>query len=114
MEFFETENARFPCLELARKAAETGGTAPTVLCAADEIAVELFLKGKIGFLDIPRLIARALESHASTRVESLDHVLAVAVETRQRLLEDSTTTSATPVKAGIQEGGQDGFPLSRE
>ena len=114
LEFFETESARFPCLELARQAAETGGTAPTVLCAADEVAVELFLKGKIGFLDIPRLIARALESHASTRVESLDHVLAVAVETRQRLLEDSTTTSATPVKARIQGGGQDGFPLSRE
>ena len=100
LEFHEPDVARFPCLALARQAAETGGTAPTVLCAADEVAVELFLQGAIGFLDIPRLIAQALDAHVSTPVESLDHVLAVAAETRQRLLENNASGfAAAPAKS---------------
>ncbi len=86
LEFSPPDSARFSCLDLARRAAATGGTAPTALCAADEVAVELFLRGKIGFLDIPRMIERALDAHAAVPVESLDHVLAVAAETRQRLM----------------------------
>ncbi len=98
LEFHEPDVTRFPCLALARQAAETGGTAPAVLCAADEVAVELFLQDAIGFLDIPRLIAQALDAHASTPVESLDHVLAVAGETRQRLLESTSDFTTTTVK----------------
>ena len=103
LEFFAADDKRFPCLALARLAAETGGTAPTALCAADQVAVELFLAGKIGFLDIPRLIARALESHASAPVESVDHVLAVAKETRRRLLESARESSFTPAHVGAQD-----------
>ena len=114
LEFSEPDAARFPCLALARQAAETGGTAPTVLCAADEVAVELFLKGAIGFLDMPRLIERALAAHTSTPVETLDHVLAVAAETRRQLMESTSDFSVTPAKAGVQRRGEDGFPLSRE
>ncbi len=110
LEFSEPDAARFPCLALARQAAETGGTAPTVLCAADEVAVELFLKGALGFLDIPRLIARALDAHESAPVESLDHVLTVAAETRQRLMENALGLSVTPAEAGVQRGEGDGFP----
>ncbi|MYB76336.1 MAG: 1-deoxy-D-xylulose-5-phosphate reductoisomerase [Chloroflexi bacterium] len=99
LEFSEPDAARFPCLALARQAAETGGTAPTVLCAADEVAVELFLEGSISFLDIPRLVERALEAHTSTPVESLDHVLAVAAETRQRLMDSAIDFSVTPAKS---------------
>ena len=109
LEFAPPDDARFPCLALARQAAETGGTAPTALCAADEAAVALFLSGKIGFLDIARLIERALDSHASAPVESVEHVLAVAEETR-RLLQDTLRSSVTPAKAGVQGApGEDGF-----
>lgn len=99
LEFHAPDDTRFPCLTLARQAAETGGTAPTVLCAADEVAVELFLQGAIGFLDIPHLIAQALDTQESAPVESLDHVLAIAAETRQRLMERASDYSTTPVKS---------------
>ena len=114
LEFAAPETEKFHCLALARQAAATGGTAPTVLCAADEVAVELFLNGKIGFLEIPRLIARALDSHSSTLVESLDHVLAVAAETRQRVIEASSRPSFTAANVASQDNVRDGFPLSRE
>ena len=109
LEFYEPDAARFPCLALARQAAETGGTAPTVLCAAGEVAVELFLEGAIGFLDMPCLIERALAAHTSAPVESLDHVLAVAAETRQRLLDRALDFSVTPAKAGVQRREEDAF-----
>ena len=114
LEFSDPEYNRFPCLALARQAAESGGTAPTVLCAADEVAVELFLKQQIGFLDIPRLIERALESHSDAPVESLDHVLAVATETRRRLEEETQKLLATPAKVGVQGDWKAGFPRKRE
>lgn len=55
---------RFPCLALAYEAARQGGTAPCVLTAANEVAVALFLDGRIGFGDIPRIIGGALASVA--------------------------------------------------
>ena len=100
LEFFPPDSARFPCLVLARRAAATGGTAPTVLCAADEVAVELFLHGRIGFLDISRLIERALDAHTAVPVESLAHVRAVAAETRQRLLADAAGAGTAPARTG--------------
>ncbi len=109
LEFSQPDTKRFPCLALARQAAEAGGTAPTVLCAADEVAVEFFLQGAIGFLDIPRLIERALEAHTTTPVESLDHVLAVAAETRQRLMESARGSSISPAEAGVRRGEEDGL-----
>ena len=54
---------KFPCLRLAIEAGKEGGTCPAVLCAADEVAVDLFLAGRIQFTDIPRLVAQALEKH---------------------------------------------------
>ncbi len=61
--FAEPDRARFPCLDLAYRAMEAGGTAPACLNAANEVAVELFLKGEIGFLDISRFIERVLQEH---------------------------------------------------
>lgn len=60
-EFREPDAARFPCLGLAYRAGEAGGLLPTALNAADEVAVEAFLAGQIGFLDIPRMIERVLD-----------------------------------------------------
>jgi len=62
--FEPVDTERFPCLRLAREAGEKGATYPAVLAAADEVAVELFLQGRIGFLDIPRCIEEALAAYA--------------------------------------------------
>ncbi|HEX2184861.1 MAG TPA: 1-deoxy-D-xylulose-5-phosphate reductoisomerase [Chloroflexota bacterium] len=74
---------RFPCLRLALEAGSAGGTAPAVLCAADEVAVERFLRGEIGFLDIARVVDQTLEAHAPQRVESLEQLLLVDASARQ-------------------------------
>ncbi len=60
-EFRAPDLQRFPCLALAYRAGEAGGLLPVALNAADEIAVEAFLGGRIGFLDIPRLLERVLD-----------------------------------------------------
>ncbi|WP_291428366.1 1-deoxy-D-xylulose-5-phosphate reductoisomerase [Deinococcus sp.] len=60
-EFRAPDLRRFPCLELAYRAGNAGGLAPVVLNAADEVAVDAFLAGQIGFMDIARLIERLLD-----------------------------------------------------
>jgi 1-deoxy-D-xylulose-5-phosphate reductoisomerase len=65
---------RFPALGLARGALQQGGAAPTILNAANEIAVHAFLDRKIGFLDIARTVERALEHLAGATIETLDDV----------------------------------------
>jgi len=67
---------RFPCLKLAVDAGKSGGTYPAVLCAADEVAVELFLDHKIGFTDIARIVQQTLEQHRSIDQPSVEEVLA--------------------------------------
>jgi len=59
LEFERPDTERFPCLRLAYEAARAGGTAPTVLNAANEVAVRAFLDRRIGFADIPRVIEQA-------------------------------------------------------
>ena len=77
----------FPCLSLAIYAGRVGGTVPAVLCAADEVAVELFLAGRIGFTGIPRLVERTLEKHSPVSEPSLDDILAAGAWARQTTLE---------------------------
>ncbi len=74
LSFREPDDARFPALGIAARAAAAGGTAPTLLVAADEVAVEAFLAGRIPFSAIPRLLADVLESEASTALRSLEDV----------------------------------------
>ena len=74
LSFFEPDTDRFPCLQLAYDAVALGGTAPAVLNAANEIAVYAFLDGRIGFLDIPRVIAQALEEHSTAGDTDIDAV----------------------------------------
>jgi 1-deoxy-D-xylulose-5-phosphate reductoisomerase len=66
----------FPCLELAIEAGRRGGTYPAVLCGADEVAVELFLSGRIKFTDIARLVEQALEKHHPTPSPALEAIMA--------------------------------------
>jgi 1-deoxy-D-xylulose-5-phosphate reductoisomerase len=74
---FETiDYDRFPCLKLAIDAGKSGGTYPAVLCAADEVAVQLFLDHRIGFTDIARIAQQTLDQHRSADQPSLDEILA--------------------------------------
>jgi 1-deoxy-D-xylulose-5-phosphate reductoisomerase len=67
---------RFPCLKLAVNAGKSGGTYPAVLCAADEVAVQLFLSYKIGFTDIAKIVQKTLEQHQNISQPSLEEILA--------------------------------------
>jgi len=73
---------RFPCLRLAYDALEAGGTAPAILNAANEVAVESFLERRLPFLGIPRLIAATLDALPARAEGSLEDVLAVDAEAR--------------------------------
>ena len=74
---------RFPCPGLAIEAGKKGGTYPAVLSAADEVAVQLFLDGRIGFLDIARVVSESLERHQSVGRPSLEDILAADVWARE-------------------------------
>lgn len=71
LQFEQPDPLRFPCLQLARVALQRGGSAPAVLNAANEIAVERFLSEKIKFPDIARSVAAALEQVPQQRLETL-------------------------------------------
>ncbi|MFO7704916.1 MAG: 1-deoxy-D-xylulose-5-phosphate reductoisomerase [Halopseudomonas sp.] len=73
----------FPCLVLARQAAEAGGTACAQLNAANEVAVEAFLAGRIGFTDIPVIIEATLERMAPEPVVDLNHIMAADTLARE-------------------------------
>lgn len=73
--FAEPDMGKFPCLALARQAAESGGGYPAVLNGADEVAVELFLQHRIAFPDIPDLIERCLNAYGGEGVRSLEDAL---------------------------------------
>ncbi len=75
LSFLEPDFENFECLKLAYRAAKQGGTMPTVLNAANEIAVELFLKGKITFLDIAKVIKDAMSKHENIIMPTLSDVL---------------------------------------
>ncbi len=81
---FETVQAGlYPAYRLGRAAAAAGGTAPTAFNAANEVAVELFLEGRIRFGRIAETVARVLEGHRPTPAGSLDAVLAADDEARR-------------------------------
>jgi 1-deoxy-D-xylulose-5-phosphate reductoisomerase len=75
---------RFPCLSLAFQALEAGGDMPAVLNAANEVAVSAFLQGTITFPDIARIISQVMAKHTVQSLSSLEQVLAVDREARQK------------------------------
>lgn len=87
--FLPPDLERFPCLRLAFDAARAGGTAPTVMNAADEVAVEEFLAGRIRFTDISRIIEKSLSAHTPLPHPTIEEILAVDGETRRKLVESS-------------------------
>jgi 1-deoxy-D-xylulose-5-phosphate reductoisomerase len=74
--------ARYPCLGLARAAATTGGTAPAIFNAANEVAVAAFVAGKLPFTGIAELVGRTLAAVSAREPGTLDDVLAADAETR--------------------------------
>ncbi|HLH32056.1 MAG TPA: 1-deoxy-D-xylulose-5-phosphate reductoisomerase, partial [Terriglobia bacterium] len=75
LDFVAPDHQKFPCIGLAYRAIQMGGTAPAVVNAADEIAVGAFLERKIPFSDIPNLIAAALEAHKLQPADRLESIL---------------------------------------
>jgi 1-deoxy-D-xylulose-5-phosphate reductoisomerase len=67
---------RFPCLRLALEAGRSGGTYPAVLCAADEVAVELFLSHRIHFTEIAEIVQKTVEQHRNISQPTLEEILA--------------------------------------
>ena len=83
LSFSEPELERFPCLSLAFTAAKTGGTAPTVLNAANEIAVAAFLDEGLPYLQIPVVVEKVLNTISSVNAGSLELILDVDARARQ-------------------------------
>jgi 1-deoxy-D-xylulose-5-phosphate reductoisomerase len=75
LDFDAPDEGAFPCLGLARSAGRAGGTAPAVLNAANEEAVAAFLDGRVGFMDIPRVVGEALDVIPGTPADTLAAVL---------------------------------------
>jgi 1-deoxy-D-xylulose-5-phosphate reductoisomerase len=75
LRFFAPDEKRFPCLALARRAANEGGTMPAVLNAANEVAVHDFLQGKIKFSQIWQLVEKVMEKHLNLKEPSLEDIM---------------------------------------
>ncbi len=87
LSFDKPDFKRFPCLRLAIKAAGKRGSMPTVLNAANEVAVDSFLNGKIKFMDIPVLIQYAMNKHKLINNPTLEDILEVDSWTRNKMKE---------------------------
>ncbi len=84
LDFDLPDHERFPCLSLARRALEAGGSAPAVLNAANEEAVAAFLDGRIPFPAIPESIMEVLDSHPAAALSRLEDVLAADAWAREK------------------------------
>lgn len=86
LNFEPADEQRFPCLALARQAFSEGGTAPAILNAANEIAVDAFLQGQIGFNRIPELCQHVLEQSVAEPAETLEQILDADLNARKRCI----------------------------
>ena len=82
LSFEEPDRLTFPALDLAYAAGRMGGSAPAVLNAADEVAVEAFLFGRLGFLGIPEIVERTIEEVEWREPASVEEVIQVDTEAR--------------------------------
>ena len=81
--FLDPDFDKFPCLGLAKEALITGGTAPALLNAANEVAVEAFLNESIKYLDIPRVISEVLETNEIKKVDNISSIKEVDLMARR-------------------------------
>ena len=99
LDFQAPDTARFPCLALARAAAEAGGLTPAILNAANEVAVNAFLERQLNFSDIPVVIERVVRTATGGSVGSLDDVLRADAEARRLATEHCLRTREQPLHA---------------
>ena len=83
LDFQQPDPERFPALRLTRECLRQGGSAATVLNAANEVAVAAFLEGRIGFLDIERIVETTLAMIPAQAMATLDEVFAIDAEARR-------------------------------
>ena len=99
LDFEAPDLVAFPCLGLAFRALQAGGTSPAVLNAANEEAVSAFLQGRLGFLSIPETVAATLDAVPMQPADSLDALLAADSCARQHaraLVEDLALQRTRP------------------
>lgn len=94
LEFEKLRHEDFPMFDLGVAAGRSGGTAPAVYNAANEVAVRSFLEGRLTFTGIPVLVEAVLSEMHSSAVESVEHLVSVDAEARSRALEGVGTPSA--------------------
>jgi 1-deoxy-D-xylulose-5-phosphate reductoisomerase len=83
LSFEQPDEEAFPMLSLARAAGERGGTAPCAFSAANEVAVEAFLSGRVGFLDVAGLVEETLATVDAAPARDLDDLIAADAEARR-------------------------------
>ncbi len=94
LQFFEPDLERFPALVLSRDALRAGGGAPAILSAANEVAVDAFLRRRIGFLDIVATAARVLDSLGAPPADRLEDVIALDAAARRAAEQIATARAA--------------------
>jgi 1-deoxy-D-xylulose-5-phosphate reductoisomerase len=92
--FFPPDPERFPALRLARQALVAGGGAPTILSAANEVAVEAFLARRLGFTEIAVLVEQVMDRLGSPQADSLDSVMALDGSARRMAHEIAAARAA--------------------
>lgn len=85
MTFFEPDEKTFSCLALAKKAGKIGGTMPTIMNAANEVAVEKFLNGEIGFLDIAEIVEKAMDDFKAIKDYTIEDIIETDREVRENI-----------------------------
>lgn len=90
MTFLEPDMEKFRCLQLAYDALATGGSAPAVLNAANEVAVQMFLDRQISFAAIPAVIGEVLQAHTAIHAFTLDDLVRIDGETREQVRQHLT------------------------
>ena len=82
LSFREVDQARYPCLGLAMRAAREGANRPTVLNSANEMAVGAYLAGRVSFVDIHRIIENSLDNVPSREIETFEDIVETDAATR--------------------------------
>jgi 1-deoxy-D-xylulose-5-phosphate reductoisomerase len=95
--FYPTDSEKFPCLQLAYDALAGADGLPATLNAANEVAVQAFLKHQIAFLDIPRVIQETMNAYSATPLTSIEEALEVDQWARRTATEVMKTCPSAPI-----------------
>ena len=88
LNFGKVDYNKFPCLRIAFEALKEGGNIPCIMNAADDACVNLFMKEKIGFLDIPKIIEKTIESYNKTKAPQFEELINLDEEIHKKIYEN--------------------------